>query len=74
MRTIDDSEPGNHLAANLPGAANDHALMSQYGAEGGIALGGALFTALAVRLKSRWLGDLESQAPFARLFIAYLIG
>jgi hypothetical protein len=49
-------------------------LWNEYGNEALIALGGALVTALIMRLKAWQLGDLDNDAPFMRQFIAYVGG
>ena len=49
-------------------------LWNEYGNEALITLGGALATALIMRLKAWQLGDLDNDASFMRQFIAYVIG
>ncbi len=49
-------------------------LWNAYGTEALMALGGALVTALIMRLKAWKLGDLEEEASFARQFLAYTVG
>ena len=49
-------------------------LWNEYGNEALIALGGALATALIMRLKAWQLDDLDNDAPFVRQFLAYVGG
>jgi hypothetical protein len=49
-------------------------LWNEYGTEALMALGGALVTALIMRLKAWKLGDLDEEASFWRQFLAYTVG